>query len=508
VSLSRARGGADALGWAVLALAAAGGLWAAVSRGLWLDEFWSLDLGSRPLGAETWRLWLTDPHPPLANLLYHAALTLTGGNIMAARVALNLPPLLAFLAATVWFEAKGRTRGFYLPFAVLALSVPGFALSFSELRSYAWQICAAAIVVQLCFFLATEPPSDRDRPALAIGAAAIPFALATHYVAALTMSFVLASLLLHLLSAGERHRAAIVGIVAGAAWAGMAAIAIVQVPATARAFDYRWIGTSTTDAALHFARAVWQLGVANPVGVWAAAAALVAWLVPRAANRPPQAAGERAIHPSGRFLRIVAPAAIAAALLLIALNRLQPLIVARYLNAWQFLAGGVFAAIAAPWIAGKTWHAAIFYLCGLFAIATGSARAAGIEGWSADAHRIAARVRDCPSTRVYAVTPWRLSPGRGTRTAAREEQVFALGYRRLAADAGFAFTLPKEQAVLPLDPACPTLVWLEHGRPRIPPARLLYGLGLRPSGAARVRFESASSGILIVEPLAPAGARR
>jgi hypothetical protein len=477
--------GLEALGWAILLLAGVADLWAASSRGTWLDEFWSLYLADPALPLrEAWPRWLSDNHPPLPDLLYRLALW-AGGGIAGGRVALNLPPLLGLAAATALFRRASAVRNpFYLVMAVLAVSVPGFATAFSELRSYAWQICAITIVLQLTYFMTADAPNGKARAAMAAGLVAIPFATCLHFVSGLIVSFALALLILHLARTGDR-RWVPVAAAAGLGWAATGATLLFQLPRITAVMDYKWITTTTPQALRLFGSAAWRLVLANPLAAWTAI--------------------ENRQERSGRvFLRLTAVAAAASALILLAVNAARPIVIDRYILAWQLLLAGGVAAIAAPLLARSRSRYAIFFVIAAVTILVSAVRESRRGGWEGTRDRIAQTVRACPGTNVYAITPWRMGPARHSHVAAVESEVFALGYRHMAAEGGFRFDMvPDAMTVLPLSPRCPTLLWVEHAGYGGSPAGVLADAGLRFSGAARLRVLDGTTGFVIAaEPMA------
>jgi hypothetical protein len=188
---------------------------------------------------------------------------------------------------------------------------------------------------------------------------------------------------------------------------------------------------------------------------------------------------------------------------LLVLNAIRPTLMARYLLGWELLIAATATAIAAPWLARSRAAFALFLAWAGLAILFSAALAARTGGWEATQRAIAAAVRACPATKVYAGSPWRLGPVRASGAAAREHAVFALAYRKLAREAGFAVTvLPDTPATLPLSATCPTLVWIEHNAPDRPDTLLRRGrIGF--TAPARLRLHVGATGFVIMaSPLA------
>ena len=83
--------------------------------------------------------------------------------------------------------------------------------------------------------------------------------------------------------------------------------------------------------------------------------------------------------------------------------------------------------------------------------------------WQEDARTIAKIVADCSTTAVYAASGWALGPAAETRTARREDPVFARAYHLLANGHGYAVRYIGQGATANAKPgACPVLLWYEH----------------------------------------------
>jgi hypothetical protein len=99
------------------------------------------------------------------------------------------------------------------------------------------------------------------------------------------------------------------------------------------------------------------------------------------------------------------------------------------------------------------------------------------------------------------MSPWRLGNARHSRLAAFESPVFADAYRQLARQGGFALSiLPDAQKLIPVDGACPTLLWVEHAGPGSTPDAVLRAARIGfPPGARLTLFKSQSGFVLIAQ---------
>lgn len=475
---------------AVVAIALTGAVYAASTRGIWLDEFWSLRLGDPavPVAQAIERLWLRDTNPVWANLLYRLAAESGARDITALRLLLNVPASVLLLAGTLLFTRTSPTRDpFYLVLAMLVVSLPAFVATFSDYRAYHWQICAAGLLCQAGYRIMVEPAAPSSR---ALSVVALFAALTLHFVAGLLVA-VITGLLLLVLGRRRRWRSFVtIGLVVGLAGSSMLALAAVQGARISRTIDASWIETSTLDALSVIAVALSAALLANP------AAAAFALLAPRELTK----------NSREYLLLLLAGLAIGAALLLIA-NAFRPLIVDRYLLPWQVAVCAVLAVLVAPTLARGGWKLYAVAACCVLSIGVTTLRQSREIGWNGTQDFIAAAVQRCPATRVYAISPWRLRSSRHSRAAALEAPVFEGAYRRLATDARFAVTfVPDAARVLDIPRGCPSLLWIEHsGGARLGGATaLLRDAGIGWTHRARVsRFATADGVVVIAERARP-----
>ncbi|MDB5699212.1 MAG: hypothetical protein JWN69_2016 [Alphaproteobacteria bacterium] len=465
---------------------------ASLSRGIWLDEFWSLHNGdpSAPW-PELAQRWLNDPHPMLPNLLYRLVLAAGGDSIGWSRVLLNAPAALALCAATLFFHRRSKTsHPFYAVLAILLISLPSFIDSFSNLRSYLWQSCWAGIVTQFLFFTLTEERDEASQNMpLALGMTAILVSISLHFLGGIVISLALALLLGHLLRRRAWRPFGAIAAAAALAWLAMLVQAGLQYRNVARNLDFNWITTSTSDALAAFAAAIGMIVIVNPLATWLA----VFGRAEAERDNPVQAAAERA------FIALLLLALGISALLLLALNAVKPIVVDRYLLGWQVLACGIVAAAAARALTANRRRFALFVLIASLFVLGSTIHYARAKAWHAGRDHIAATVRACPSTIVYAMSPWRLGAARHSRLARFETPIFASAYEQLAQQAGFTLSiLPDTMSELPVGTSCPTLLWVEHAGPGSTPDVVLRAARISfPQGARLSLFKSESGFVLI-----------
>lgn len=461
-------------------------VYACLSRGIWLDEFWSLRLGDPALSlpALIEQRWLRDTNPMTANLLYRLAAASGAQDIVALRLILNVPAGVMLLTATWWLARGSPTRSaFYVVFAILVVGLPAFVATFSDFRAYFWQLCAAAILVMFAYRLTLDTPSAVPRPLTALGIAALVAALTLHFVSALIVSVLVAGFLLQLIRKRDRGVFIAIGIPAALCWTAMLAMFVVQYRRVAQEVDASWIGTSTPDA------------------LWITAGTLAAALLANPAAAAFALLSSRGVPPAERdFVALLATGAAAGIALVLLINAWRPIVVDRYLLGWQVALCGIIAAYASRVVAGGRWKLSLVVACSAASVALTAYQKARETGWNGTRDHIAGIARDCPATTVHAISPWRLKAQRGSRAAAHERPVFDGAYRRLARTAGFAVSLvPDGARVLDVPVACPSLLWIEHsgGRRLSDPAALLRAADLGYRQPARVSMYASDDGVVI-----------
>ena len=457
---------------------------AALLRGIWLDEFWSLILADPAQEADAMASrWAKDAHPILPNILYHLVLRIAGDAIALDRILLNLPALLVFLAASWMFWSRSAApRAFHIVFAVLLVSLPSFVNGFTEFRSYAWQMCWTGILVQLIHFLTTGRGATRAEPAPRIvGAIAVFVAINLHFVGGVIVSAAVALLLFALARLRARAWMLTLGGAAAAAWLAMLVQAAIQVPNIRQTLDVSWIGTPLTAAVAMFGAAIGMIAIVNPV-------ALLLSIVRRGG----------AVGAERDFLALVLTAMAASMALLLAANAVKPILIDRYLVSWQVLGCGVVAALSCRAIASSRLHAWLFGGAAALACLAGSIHYARTGAWDLTRDHIAAAVRECPSTSVYAMNPWRVAAP-GSRVGAFEGETFAFGYRKLAREAGFEVRMvPDDMTALPVSSECPTLLWIEHSGPDNRAPDVLRAARLSVPAGTRLGMLRGRSGFVLV----------
>ena len=427
---------------------------AALTRGPWLDEFWTVFATdpSLPLATEASTRWLTDVHPPLFYLLARGAASWLGDDVTRLRLV-NLPAmagLLAFFchAGAVWQAG----RRFLLIYAVLAFSSYFATGYFAEYRSYYWQFSAAICLFGSGYALLRGDVfgTARDRWITgAVFATGAVLLINLHFIAALLAEIAIGAMALAAWLGGRGRLGAIMAATGLAAALPLAAILAIQAPYLAGAGGSGfWIRTGLGEAVVILAGSL-----AKGVGLSVAACALAVWAVGSGT-----VGGRRRAGPGdGLIGAAFLGATVACVLVLGAINAYRPVIIDRYLL--------VCSATACCGLAVLSQEIAFRRRGGFAAIVLNAALFLGIAGhklvneprWNESAEIVAERVAACPATDVAMLAfPY---PG----TLQNEGAVFALAYAYLAERHSFAARLSRPGGPpARTEGGCPALLWTEH----------------------------------------------
>jgi hypothetical protein len=418
-------------------------------RGPWLDEFWTLELSDRSHGllALIRDGWLRDAHPPVFNAWATLLGSLGLDSIPAGRLTSSLPAAGLMILAAWRFSrrAPGHTA-YNTALLLLVLSLPQAMESFATYRAYFWHIASIGTLVLVARHVASAKADlewRRDAELAAIAAVATAASIALHYVGGLFGGLLAAAIAFSSYRRGLWRWTVLILSAAAVASLLVVATILLQAPNWAVEFDHSWIDMPALEAAgIPLALAVTAIchNLIPFVGLW----------MPR--HRESQ------LH----FVAIIVSALVAGVAIILAVHLVRPIVVDRYLFAVPVL---VCALMALP-AARLAHNALLFGLLTLAAVAVAAVPLIrdGIKPlWQEDAGTIAKIVAACPSTQVYAASGWALGPAAETRTAHREDPVFARAYRMLAEDHGYAVRFIDLDAAAHATPgACPVLLWYEH----------------------------------------------
>jgi hypothetical protein len=420
---------------------------AALTRGPWIDEFWTLfaiDPGL-PLGVALRQRWLTDVHPPLFYFVSRLVADVLGGDVPILRLqnAVAMACLLAFFlyANAAWLQA----RRFLLVYAVLAFSSYFATGYFAEYRSYYVQfvcgICFSACAYALLRGDMLAGVRQRHA-AIAIFALTAVLLVNLHFVTALLTAISLGGMAGIALLRHQRRLATqiiVLGFIAGLPLAGTLWF---QAPSLlGKVGGHFWIHTGPMGALRELAGSI-----AKGIGLNLAACALATGVWSR---RPASPSADVVIGTG--FLLITS---VSMGLLLI-VNSFMPIIVDRYLLLCSVLMICGVSILAKDAAFSLRLGFPLILANAILFLAVAGYKLINEPRWNATAAIIASRVAACPSSTIAAVA----SPPIGALPA--EARVFALGYNYLARRYGFHVQMARPGQAYPAD-RCPTVLWIEH----------------------------------------------
>jgi hypothetical protein len=463
-------------------------LYAIILRGPWFDEYCTLRISqaSVPLATLFHDRWLPDTHPILFNAWATLIARLGVTSVIGGRLVSNFPALAVLLLITMRFVRRSpRDGAFYLIFVLLVLSMPWTVTAFGNFRSVFWQIAGMAIMVQAARFIATtdhDLDTAREQDIAVIACFGVFAAIALHFASGLAGAAVVAVVLAFAWVRDLRKWAALVfvtgllscGFMVGSAW--------------------MQIGH-------------WQGDIAEPwirTGAVAGLLAIVGRIAIALVHVPvPLIAGARHIRATMKeqagFLGMMASGTALAVAILMIVNAIQPIIVPRYLVGLSVPVVAIVAALGGRSAARHRWFAATAAMAAAISILTVAAR--GYDGqWRDNAQRIAAIVRSCPGTAVYAMSGWLIDGDSRDRASPPSQAIYATGYGDLARALGFRLTMISGSTRPQPAADCPTLLWVEH-RPvpaTFDPVTAFRAAGFPAVPRQRLSLIRSTSGFLVV----------
>lgn len=476
-------------------------VWACLHRGPWYDEFYTqfVTRPGVPWGTALRESWLADNHPPLYYILARATAWL--GAIAQHRL-LNVALGLAALAGAT---AIVREVPRLVPAAsLLALELaanPWMLITGSELRSYFLSLCAGAVfALGLCAVRLTGEAGGRERQSAFWIAALLAFN--THIITSLTCA---ALALPFLIEAGYRRRWRefyAVGMPVVASGAIFTAVTAIQLPIWLSNTAVFWIAPGFDSARWSVEWAVLRTIESNPVVLAAALVGALLLVRDLAISRKPS--GE------AWALLLLTVGVVIAAIGLVGLHLLRPILIEKYLMALiaavcvgMALAGGrLLESLALRW--------RVFVLGG-GALATAWALALNVPlavervGWQTTGRAIAREVAHCPGTVVHTDPFWNAEVM--AMMPRDNAQVVPFAYRYVARSFGFEIA-PAASRVMAAH--CPTVFWGEHdSRRKFDREAVTAHLRREGFDIAAMDFRRLGDGwIAIVPPPAPPAPRR
>jgi hypothetical protein len=439
---------------------------AAVFRGLWIDEVWTLWMSQRdlPLAQVFRHRWTQDVHPFTFFALNWLMRPILGESLVVRRL-LNLIPLALFVATSVVLARRNRrfakVAWVYVPLVMANFWAIAY---FAEYRSYFTVFCctAALVAVLYCVIEAAGDVTPRDDPALATLAFVWALAaLVVHYVATLLVGPFLIVVVLDLARRRRFGWAVLLAAAGFLALVYMAACLFEQRAYLAANGARFWIRTSPIKCIRYFIWVGSSVVIDNPVAAVAAVAgvaqtgmmaaglgARMAWLgAPDAFSR--------------RFLVLVGLAMGAGMAVVLAVDTIRPVAAARYLIPLEPIVASLTAVAAADILLSRRGITLLFAANVLATAAILTPGQIHDRRWNFFIDRIRREIGACPSARVYGLDESFVS---NFPYPANEPEVEAWGYQYVARTHGLTirYLRPNQPDPVAIAPTCPTLIWGAH----------------------------------------------
>ncbi|KKC24529.1 hypothetical protein [Sphingomonas sp. SRS2] len=455
-----------------------------------LDDFWTLYLSDSTRGwpALAGGRWVKDIHPPLFNG-WATLLSMAGiSSAPIARLLSNLPALLLLLYTAKLFRRRLPDEApFYTIFLLLMLSAPATITAFGIYRGDFWQLAAFAIQMMLArhiIFVQQDYRSSRDGILLLITMLAVIVSITLDYGGALFGGIVAMATMLAAIARGLRRWARSLFIALAISVTAVVYVISWQAPAWNEMFDLyqNWIEMGDATAGGILFGLVFSTLFHNPIAVAGGYLGRQKW------NKSDSA-----------FAAMTGATLLAALVAISQIDAQRRLITDSNTADIAVMVTALMAAAGAKIANRRLWMnalAAMAVLSGVIALVVINLHG----GWQTAGKKIARTIQDCPSTRVYAASGWRLDDGASSNAARREEPVFALGYRRVGSAHGFNPPMVStEKPVRLIRNQCPVLLWIEQvpARKVVKPAMAVKAAGLQGLEAARWSVVRTETGLIL-----------
>ena len=491
--VKKARGAPRSIGRAApVALAAVCAMLvaSALLTGPSLADFWTLFLSdaSRGLPALVGSRWLQDIHPPLFNA-WATLLSMAGiSSVPIARLLSNLPALLILLFTARLFRKRlPEQSAFYIIFLLLMLSAPATITAFGIYRGDFWQLAAFAIQMMLArhvIFVQQDYRASRDGILLLITMLATIVSITLDYGGALFGGIVAMTTVLAAIARGLRRWAQWLFIALAISVTAVVYIISWQAPTWNKMFDLyqNWIEMGDATASGILFGLIFSTLLHNPIAVAGGYLGREHW------NKSDSA-----------FVALTGATLVAALIAISQVDAQRRLITDSNTADVAVMITALMAAAGAKIAERRLWMnalAAVAMLSSVVALAV-----IGLHGgWQTAGKKIARAIHECPTTRAYAASGWRLDDGTRSNAARREEPVFALGYRMVGGAHHFNPPVVRPDKPVRIVPnRCPVLLWIEQvpARKTVSPARIVKAAGLHGLEAARLSVLRTETGLIL-----------
>lgn len=326
--------------------------YASFSRGLWLDEAWSILEGQHdlPLSEVVQTRWLTEISPPFFYVLSWIFQPLTGDGVFARRLLNLLPLILPVLAFVMLWRRYPHRSTLLLLLGLLVVSHPAAITYFPEHRAY-FAILAGSTVLAAALSVIILEGTDydrRDRGPLFVAFAGMLGVFSLHYIVAFQVGAVVAIVIVCLWIMRLRRWSVALALAAFVAGLPIVLTFVAQRQVLQGFGDKGWIRTEPTIA-------IFILGLVIGTSLLTSGIAAVA------ASR--QLTARTSNEALKRFGVIMSVALVGSWALLMIANWRQPMVIERYLIAYIPFILALIAVFAADTIAADKvfrWAVALF----------------------------------------------------------------------------------------------------------------------------------------------------
>ncbi|MET0376938.1 MAG: hypothetical protein ABW128_22115 [Rhizorhabdus sp.] len=455
-----------------------------------LDDFWTLYLSdaTRGLPALVEGRWVKDIHPPLFNG-WATLLSIAGiSSVPIARLISNLPALFMLLYTAKLFRKRLPDEApFYTIFLLLMLSAPATITAFGIYRGDFWQLSAFAIQMMLArhvIFAQQDYKSSRDGILLLITMVAMIVSITLDYGGALFGGIVGMATILAAIARGLRRWARSLSLALAISVTAVVYAISWQAPAWNQMFDLyqNWIEMGDATASGILLGLIFSTLFHTPIAVAGAYLGRANW------NKSDSA-----------FAAMAGGTLLAALVAISQVDAQRRLITDSNTADIAVMVTALMAAAGAKIADRRLWMnalAGVAIISGVVALVVINLHG----GWQTAGKKIARAIHDCPTTRVYAASGWRLDDGSRSNAAGREEPVFALGYRRVGNAHGFnSSIISGDKPVRVVPNQCPVLLWIEQvpARKTVKPPMAVKASGLQGMEVARWSVVRTETGLIL-----------
>lgn len=473
-------------------------IFAAVRRGAWIDEYWTIweTDPSVPLPSLFWHRMLPDVgHPPLFDLIQWPFAHIIGGSLTLRRLT-NLVTCFALLLPTLALTRPALAPNGYRPALLLSVfASPFMILKFGEYRSYFTDACAVLALVLLVREVVVGTEFGERPSGLLMGWLAIVAVVAVNldYTNAVVSGALLLSSAAGLWLAGRKPLSLTLVTLAASA----VLLLLIQLRVASA------LGNTIPSSQVGLVRGSVALALVVASG---ALVPLPLMLLPSQRRKGSADAGIGLADARLRFAAILLGAVLVSLAGLLLIELASRALLARHAIAAVPLSAALVVELGT--LGSRAQRQAIGFAAAAVAFAiVGTFRASRDRGWETLAPVISEQVRACPETQVIALDPLLLLPKPPSSPQVGMTEATEATYQAVALKWNYRLTSrPWLRGSIALARDCATIVWTEHNfqAPFATDRQIAEAAGLRPTDDQLARARRVSAGpqraLLILPP--------